>query len=157
MIIKVQMIKKKTNICKNQKLPKKSSIFKKNKQQSFEKIPEFDNIKIFSEEVIGEDNDDKNKEDILINNNRNNNTILKTINDDIKITKDCHLIKNNLINFIPQIEINFSKEIPLTKELISQFKEELKEIFEDENFSIIEINKGSTHFLISLQFVFKKI
>ena len=35
--------------------------------------------------------------------------------------------------------------------------EQLKEIFEDENFSVIESNKGSTHFLLSLQFIFKKI
>jgi len=132
---------------------------KKEEAKQLKKIPEFDDIKIFSEEIIGESNDDKNKEDTLINNNKNtkNNTILKTINDDFKNSKDCHLIKNNLITFIPQIEIKFSEEIPLTKELISQFKEELKEIFEDENFSIIEINKGSTHFLISLQFIFKKI
>jgi hypothetical protein len=127
--------------------------------KQFKRKQELDNIKIFNEEIIGEDNYDKNNEDTLINNNTNtkNNTILKTINDDFKNSKDCHLIKNNLINFIPQIEINFSDEIPLTKELISQFKKELKEIFEDENFSIIEINKGSTHFLISLQFIFKKI
>ena len=71
--------------------------------------------------------------------------------------KDCHLIKNNAINFIPQLEINFSDNIEITKKNIIEFKKQLQEIFEDDNFSIIEINKGSTHFLITLQFIFKKL
>ena len=136
-------------------IAKKIIDFKKKEElKEFKKIPELNDIKIFSKEIIGE-----NEEDTSINNKNNtkNNTILKTIKDDFKNSKDCHLIKNNLLNFIPQIEINFSEEIPLTKELILKLKEELKQIFEDENFSIIEINKGSTHFLISLQFIFKKI
>ena len=70
--------------------------------------------------------------------------------------KDCHIIKNNTINFIPQLEINFSDNIEISKEMIIEFKKELEEIFEDKNFSIIEINKGSLHFLITLQFIFKK-
>ena len=45
----------------------------------------------------------------------------------------------------------------ITKELVKEFKKELHKIFEDDNFSVIEINKGSTHFLISLQFIFKKV
>ena len=102
---------------------------KKEELKQFKRIPELDNVKIFSEEIIGKDNYDENKEDSSINNNKNtkNNTILKTLNDDFKNCKDCHLIKNNLLNFIPQIEINFSEEIPVSKELILKFKEELKE------------------------------
>ena len=71
--------------------------------------------------------------------------------------KDCHLLKNNAINFIPQIEINFSDDMEITQEMVLNLKKELKEIFEDEIFSVIEINKESTHFLLSLQFIFKKI
>ncbi len=144
---------------KNLEYSKEIINFKKNEEKKeMNNNPEFDDIKVFSDEIIGNENNIENKEDNSINKKNNKyNTILKTIKDDFKNCKDCHLIKNNVLNFIPQIEINFSDEIPLTKELISQFKDELKEIFEDENFSIIEINKGSTHFLISLQFIFKKI
>ena len=82
--------------------------------------------------------------------NNTNNIILKTINNNFEIKKDWHLIKNNNSNFIPQTEINFSENIKI-------YKNELQEIFEDENFSVIEINKGRTLFLNSLQFIFKKI
>ena len=84
------------------------------------------------------------------------NTFINTINDNFELRKDCHIIKNNTINFIPQLEINFSDNIEITKIMIIEFKKELEEIFEDTNFSIIEINKGSLHFLITLQFIFKK-
>ena len=110
------------------------------------KDQELDNIKFFSGEELNNMNF----------NNSPKNTFLKTIIDDFEIKRDCHLIKNNKINFIPQIEIIFSDSMNITIELVKEFKKELQKIFEDDNFSVIEINKGSTHFLISLQFIFKK-
>ena len=110
------------------------------------KDQELDNIKLFSGEELNSINF----------NNSPKNTLLKTIIDDFEIKRDCHLIKNNTINFIPQIEIIFSDNMNITIELVKEFKKELQKIFEDDNFSVIEINKGSTHFLISLQFIFQK-
>ena len=111
------------------------------------KDPELDNIKLFSGDILNNIN----------SKNSPKNLILKTIYDDFEIKRDCHLIKNNTINFIPQIEIIFSDSMNITKELVKEFKKELHKIFEDDNFSVIEINKGSTRFLISLQFIFKKV
>ena len=133
---------------KIKKRGKKIINFKKKEENSLiKKEPELDAIKLFSEEESNENN----------TNNSINNTYLNTINDNFEIKKDCHLLKNNAINFIPQIEINFPDNIEITQEMILNLKQELKEIFEDENFSVIEINKGSIHFLISLQFIFKKL
>ena len=99
------------------------------------------------------------KKDIINKDSQNSikNTFIKTLNDNLDIKKDCHIIKNNSIKFIPKLEIIFSDDIEITKENIFQFKKELEEIFEDKNFSIIEINKGSFHFHVTLQFIFKKI
>lgn len=109
--------------------------------------PELDNIKIFEDILTEEELKQKSK----------NNTIFKTMEDNFEIKKDCHLIKNDLLNFIPQIELNFNENIQMTEEMFLTLKDELKEILEDDNFSIIEINKGSLHVLITLQFLFKKM
>lgn len=78
------------------------------------------------------------------------------IKDNFEIKKDCHIIKNNLFDFIPKIELDFNENIEMNEELFKLLKSELKEILEDDNFSIIEMNKGSFHILITLQFIFKK-
>ena len=120
---------------------------KKEEELSIENDPEFDEIKFFTEkDIINEDSQNSIK-----------NTFIKTLNDNLDIKKDNNIIKNNSIKFIPKLEIIFSDDIEITKENIFQFKKELEEIFEDKNFSIIEINKGSFHFHVTLQFIFKKI
>ena len=118
---------------------------KKEEDLTFKKDPELD-IKFFTDE------------DVVKKNSQNSikNTFIKTLNDNFEMKKDCHLIKNNTLNFIPQLEINFSDNIEITKEMIFEFKKELEEIFEDKNFSIIEVNKGSIHFFVSLQFIMKE-
>jgi hypothetical protein len=118
---------------------------KKEEDLTFKKDPELD-IKFFTDEnVIEKDSQNSIK-----------NTLIKTLNDNFEMKKDCHLIKNNALNFIPQLEINFDDNIEITKQMIFELKKELEEIFEDKNFSIIEVNKGSIHFFVSLQFIFKK-
>ena len=77
------------------------------------------------------------------------------MNDDFEIKKDCHLIKNDLLNFIPQIELNFDENIQMTEELFKDLNEQLKEIIEEDDFSIIGINKGSLKVLITLEFLIK--
>lgn len=77
------------------------------------------------------------------------------MNDDFEIKKDCHFIKNDLLNFIPQIELNFDENIQMTEELFKDLNEQLKEIIEEDDFSIIGINKGSLKVLITLEFLIK--
>ena len=142
------------------------SFQKKEESKSFKRDPELDKIKIFD----NSDDDDEEEENETKNENKKYNkniqkaskynTILKTVDDPFRSRRDCHLIKNNVINFIPKIEINFSDEMKdnyITKEFISSFKEELKQIFGNDKFNIIEINKGSIHILITLQFIFDEI
>ena len=94
---------------KIKKRGKKIINFKKKEENSLiKKEPELDAIKLFSEEESNENN----------TNNSINNTYLNTINDNFEIKKDCHLLKNNAINFIPQIEINFPDNMEITQEMI---------------------------------------
>ena len=126
---------------------KKIINFKKKEEKMMRKRdPALDKIKLFS--VQESDNVDPN--------NITKNTFLKTLNDNFENKKDCHLIRNSTINFIPQIEIIFAEDFKITKELLIDFKKELKEIFEDDRFYVIEISKGSTHFLTSLPFILEK-
>ena len=77
------------------------------------------------------------------------------IKDNFEIKKDCHIIKNNLFDFIPKIELDFNENIEMNEELFKLLKFELKK-FQKMIISIIEMNKGSFHILISLLFIFKK-
>ena len=119
----------------------------KEEKNMIHRDPELDNIKIF-EGILTEEG---------LNHKIEHNTIIKTMEDNFEIKKDCHLIKNDLLNIFPQIEIKFSENIQMTEELLLLLKKELKDIFEDDDFSIIEINKGSLDVLITLQFLFKKM
>ena len=56
------------------------------------------------------------------------------MNDDFEIKKDCHLIKNDLLNFIPQIELNFDENIQMTEELFKDLNEQLKELLKKMTF-----------------------
>ena len=81
---------------------------KKEENLIVKRDPELDKIKFF----YGENSNN------IINNDSNNsikNTFINTINDNFELRKDCHIIKNNTINFIPQLEINFSDNIEIIK------------------------------------------
>ena len=89
---------------------------KKEENLRIKKDPELDNIKLFSEVESNENNF----------NNSINNINLYTINDDFETKKDCHLLKNNAINFIPQIEINFSDDNRNNERTNNKFKTKIK-------------------------------
>ena len=89
---------------------------KKEENLRIKKDPELDNIKLFSEVESNENN----------SNNSINNINLYTINDDFETKKDCHLLKNNAINFIPQIEINFSDDNRNNERTNNKFKTRIK-------------------------------
>ena len=64
-----------------------------------------------------------------------------------------NIIRNENLKFIPQIEIKFNNVNNITKKLIQNLKEEIKNILKEDNFSIIEIKKGSLTVIIALQFI----
>ena len=134
----------------SKKISKANEIIKLKKNEEaniFKREPKLDNIRFF-EDIHTE------KE---LNEKSTNNTIIKTMEDNFEIKKDCHIIKNDLLDFIPKIELDFSENIEMDENLFNLLKSELKEILNEDNFSIIEMNKGSFHILISLEFLLKKI
>ena len=134
----------------NKKISNAKQIIKfKNEEQAnmFIRDPQLDNVKLF----------ENLKTEKELNKKSNNNTINKTIDDKFEIQKDCHIIKNDLLDFVPKIELNFDENIEMNEELFKILKSELKDLLEEDNFSIIEMNKGSFHVLISLQFLLNKV
>ena len=83
----------------------------------------------------------------VINNNNNKNKEKM-----FKFNKK-NIIRNENLKFIPQIEIKFNNVNNITKKLIQNLKEEIKNILKEDNFSIIEIKKGSLTVIIALQFI----
>ena len=65
-------------------------------------------------------------------------------------------IKNEMLDFIPQIELKFNTCNQYGSEIILALKNELKRLFKNDNFSIIEIKKGSLYVLLCLQYLILK-
>ena len=78
-------------------------------------------------------------------------------NNPLSKIKEFKSVKNEGLKFLPQIKMDFSGDFKITKELIKKLKNELKVIFGIEDFSIIEINKGSLQVIVSLQYILKKM
>jgi hypothetical protein len=64
-----------------------------------------------------------------------------------------YIIRKENLNFLPQIEIYFNKQINIIKDNILQFKKEIQNIIQEIDFSIIEIKKGSLKVLLTLQYI----
>jgi surface protein len=90
----------------------------------------------------------------LFDNNYNNN-IINNINNEGNLFSfnKKNIIRNENLKFIPQIEIKFNNVNNITPKMIQDLKEELKNLLKEENFSIIEIKKGSLTVIIALQFI----
>ena len=67
------------------------------------------------------------------------------------------IIRNEALKFLPQIEIIFEDKIEITDSKINEMKSELKDLIQNDNFSIIEINKGSLHIIITLQYIYYEL
>jgi len=68
------------------------------------------------------------------------------------------IIRNEALKFLPQIEIIFEKtKIEITNSKINEIKSELKDLIQNDKFSIIEINKGSLHIIITLQYIYYEL
>ena len=62
-------------------------------------------------------------------------------------------IFNDELNIFPQIELTFKSDNKIDQNLIFKIKEEIKKIIKEDNFSIIEIKKGSIIIILTLQFL----
>ena len=137
----------------SKKISKAQEIFQLKKEEeanTFYRDPKLEEIKFFENTHTEQELKEKSK----------NNTIIKTMDDNFEIQKDCHIIKNEMLDFVPKIELDFSENIEMNEELFKVLKSELKEILEilgEDNFSIIEMNRGSFHVLITLQFLLNKL
>ena len=96
----------------------------------------------------------KDKENIsnikIKNNNFINNKRKSKLVD--KLNKE-NIIRNDNLKFLPQIEICFDKINALDLKEYLAFRKEIKQTFQEEDFSIIEIKKGSISMIITLQFL----
>ena len=70
---------------------------------------------------------------------------------------DFKIIKNDSLKFLPQLEIKFDDDFEITKNMINDFKNELKNVIGNDDFSIIEVNKGSLKVIVTLQYLYKKL
>jgi len=81
-------------------------------------------------------------------------------NDDDKFNRELNInvdksgiIKNEDLKFFPQVEIKFNNVNNITKEMIENIRTEIRKLLNEDNFSIIEIKKGSLIIILSLQFI----
>ena len=67
-------------------------------------------------------------------------------------------IRNEDLKYLPQIELKFNEVNKITSDIIDDLKMEIENILNENNFSIIEIKKGSLTVLLVLQFlIFKEL
>ena len=77
------------------------------------------------------------------------------INDNEKIELKGE-IRNELLDFIPQIELKFNSIDLFDSKTIFILKKEIKKILKNDNFSIIEVKKGSLSLILALQYLILK-
>ena len=62
-------------------------------------------------------------------------------------------IKDDNLKFIPQIEMKFNNVKNIEKDILPKLKKELKNIIKKNDFSVIEIRKGSLTAVLALQYI----
>ena len=87
------------------------------------------------EKIFCDDYDDKNKYELNIKVDKNN------------------IIRNDDLKFFPQVELKFNNVDNITNIMIDNIKSEIRQLLNNDNFSIIEIKKGSLIVILSLQFI----
>ena len=70
----------------------------------------------------------------------------------IKADKN-NIIRNDDLKFFPQIEIKFNNIDVITQVMIENIKSEIRYLLNEDNFSIIEVKKGSLIIVLCFQFV----
>ena len=64
-----------------------------------------------------------------------------------------NIIRNDDLKFFPQIEIKFNNIDIITQEMIENIKSEIRYLLNEDNFSIIEVKKGSLIIVLCFQFI----
>ena len=92
------------------------------------------------------------KEKIFCDDYDDNDKIIKELN--IKADKN-DVIRNDNLKFFPQIELKFNNVNVdnINKEMIENIKQEIRGLLKNDNFSIIEIKKGSLIIILCLQYI----
>ena len=70
----------------------------------------------------------------------------------IKADKN-NIIRNDDLKFFPQIEIKFNNIDVITQVMIQNIKSEIRYLLNEDNFSIIEVKKGSLIIVLCFQFI----
>ena len=140
------------------------------KCKDLEKLPDISKWKISNE--VNKDNMfyecSINKIDIfkIINNkneNENDNLITEKSNEfitqknEFENNDNCKILINDNLKYLPQTEIKFKGEFKIDNNMVQNCKNEIKNLFGEDRFSLIEINKGSFKVIITLQFIYKKV
>ena len=73
--------------------------------------------------------------------------------EEIKQNFKLYSIRNDDLKYLPQIELKFNDANLISINLVDDLKHEIQNIINENNFSIIEIKKGSLTVLLSLQFL----
>ena len=68
-----------------------------------------------------------------------------------------NIIRNDDLKFFPQIKLRFNDICNITEKLIFNLKQEIKNLIKEDNFSIIEIKKGSLTVILVLKCIIFKI
>ena len=93
------------------------------------------------------------KEKIFNDNNNINSNNNFNLNSNIDKK---NIVRNEDLRFFPQIEIKFNNINNITQKMIEELKIEIRNLLKEDNFSIIEIRKGSLIVIITLQFLILK-
>ena len=114
--------------------------------------------KYFKDNFENNENEDEYKEKEGCINEIFKESIIENVENilETKEEDNIFIIKNDELKFLPQIEIKFNNKQDITKDFISLFKKEIFNIIDNDNFSIIEIKKGSLKVILTLQFIVYK-
>jgi len=127
---------------------------------SFNSIDKYfkDNFENNEDEDEDEDEDEYKEKEGCIN-EISEESIIGNVENILETKEEYNLfiIKNDELKFLPQIEIKFNNKQEITKDFISLFKKEIFNIIDNDNFSIIEIKKGSLQVILTLQFIIYKL
>ena len=86
----------------------------------------------------------------IFNDNYDDDKYINELN--IEVDKS-EIIRNEDLKFFPQVEIKFNNINNITKLMIDNLRNEIRKLLNEDNFSIIEIKKGSLIIILSLQFI----
>ena len=91
------------------------------------------------------------------NDNKEDENDFVPLNQELEKSDDFKILKNDNLNILPQIEFKFEGNFQITQDIIKNLKNEVNNIIKEDNFSFIEIKKGSLKIIVTLQYIYKKV